>query len=71
MSLDNNVIYMMHGELSGAIVQVRNQIAVAVENFGLVLGKSYLDLNSVHPSGVLVVGAIAGLSGPSRKSFGG
>jgi hypothetical protein len=69
MSLDNNVIYMMHGELSGAIVQVRNQIAVAVENFGLVLGKSYLDLNSVHPSGVLVVGAIAGLSEREKSSF--
>jgi hypothetical protein len=42
----------MHTELSGAVVQVRNQIAVAVDQFEAVLGKSFQELsNRVHPKG--------------------
>ena len=48
----SNDTYSMHTELSGAVVQVRNQIAVAVDQFEAVLGKSFQELsNRVHPKG--------------------
>jgi len=59
----SNYIYSMHSELSGAVVQVRNQIAVAVDQFEAVLGKSFQELSDrVHPKGVLITGMKAGLN---------
>jgi hypothetical protein len=59
----SNDTYSMHTELSGAVVQVRNQIAVAVDQFEAVLGKSFQELsNRVHPKGVLIIGIKTGLS---------
>ncbi len=66
----DNEVYAMHAELSGGIVQVRNQIAVAVEHFQSVLCKGYEDkINRVHPKGVLVIGTSAQLSQRQKDSF--
>jgi hypothetical protein len=60
--LDNDV-FSMHADLSGGVVQVRNQIAVAVDQFEAVVGRGNHDtLNRVHPKGVLIVGTKAGLA---------
>jgi hypothetical protein len=64
-----NEIYSIHPELSGGIVQVRNQIAVAVENFSETLGAGFAGLNRVHPKGVLVTGTLESLSERERDSF--
>jgi len=65
----DNVTYAMHSHLSGSIVQVRNQITVAIENFQSVLGKSEHEINRVHPKGVLVIGSTAPLSQRQKDSF--
>lgn len=62
--------YSMHAELSGGVVQVRNQITVAVEHFQSVLGEEYKEkINRVHPKGVLVTGTLQGLSQRQKDSF--
>jgi Domain of unknown function (DUF4263) len=64
--LDNEV-YSISPGLSGAIVQVRNQIAVAVENFTHTLGRGFAELNRVHPKGVLITGLVSELD--ERQQF--
>lgn len=64
-----NEIYSIHPELSGGIVQVRNQITVAVENFSETLGKGFADLNRVHPKGVLITGTVENLNERESSSF--
>jgi hypothetical protein len=60
----------MHGELTGGIVQARNQIAVAIEDFESVLGRALgPDLNRIHPKGVLILGKVDGLSQRQLESF--
>jgi Domain of unknown function (DUF4263) len=66
---NENESYSMHAELSGGIVQVRNQITVAGENFESVLGKGFEQLNRLHPKGVLIAGTLSGLSRRQRESF--
>jgi hypothetical protein len=69
--LDNEV-YEIHGELSGGIVQIRNQIAVAIDNFQNVLQSSFEQekkLNRVHPKGVLVIGSTDMLTQREKASF--
>jgi Domain of unknown function (DUF4263) len=61
--------YSMHAELSGGIVQVRNQITVAGENFESVLGKGFEQLNRIHPKGVLIAGTLSGLDQRQRDSL--
>jgi hypothetical protein len=46
----------MSAKLSGAVVQTRNQIAVAIEHFESVLKKTFEEVNRIHPRGVLIVG---------------
>jgi hypothetical protein len=66
----DNEVYAMHAELSGGIVQTRNQITVAVEDFQSVLGKGYANkLNRVHPKGVLVIGSTSALRQRQKDSF--
>jgi hypothetical protein len=66
----DNEVYAMHAELSGGIVQTRNQITVAIENFQAVLGEHYRDkINRVHPMGVLVIGSTSTLSKRQKDSF--
>ena len=66
----DNEIYAMHTDLSGGVVQVRNQITVAIEYFQSVLGPGYEHkLNRVHPKGVLLIGSTAGLTPREKDSF--
>ena len=68
----DNEVYAMHADLSGGIVQTRNQISVAIENFQNVLQSSYEQekkLNRVHPKGVLVIGLIQTLTQREKDSF--
>jgi len=64
--LDNET-YSISAELSGGIVQVRNQISVAVENFTQTLGRGFAELNRVHPKGVLIAGLVSELG--ERQQF--
>ena len=65
-----NEVYAMHTDLTGGIVQTRNQIAVAVEHFQSVLGEMYMGkINRVHPKGVLVVGSASLLNQRQKESF--
>jgi hypothetical protein len=69
IGLDNEV-HCMHPDLTGALVQTRNQIATAVEDFQAVLQKDYYGkINRVHPTGVLVAGTAASLSPRAKESF--
>jgi hypothetical protein len=66
----DNEVYAAHSDLSGAIVQVRNQITVAVEDFQSVLGRSFeQEINRVHPKGVLVLGTTSGMTQRQKDSF--
>lgn len=62
-------IYSASADLSGAIVQTRNQIAVAMNDFETVLGRTYEDMKRVHASGVLIVGLGRDLSERQLESF--
>jgi hypothetical protein len=65
----SNETYSIHPELSGGVVQVRNQIAVAVEDFSTTLGPGFDGLNRIHPKGVLITGTLSDLSDRERESF--
>jgi hypothetical protein len=65
----DNEVYAMDQGLSGAIVQVRNQITVAIEDFQVLARGSSVDLNRIHPKGVLVIGSTASLSQRQKDSF--
>lgn len=65
----DNETYSIHTQLSGAIVQVRNQITVAVNDFHSVLGRAHPSLNCLHPKGVLVAGTSETLSQRQRWSL--
>jgi hypothetical protein len=66
----DNETYSMHSDLTGGIVQTRNQMSVAIDNFGSVLGPgSGHKLNRVHPKGVLVIGEVHGLGDRQLASF--
>jgi hypothetical protein len=66
----DNETYAIHAELSGGVVQVRNQITVAIENFESVLGPgSKRKLNRVHPKGVLLIGSTGGMTQRQKDSF--
>jgi hypothetical protein len=63
-------VYSMHAELTGAVVQTRNQIAVTIEDFQMLQRGGFYDkLNRVHPKGVLVTGLVAALSQREKDSF--
>jgi hypothetical protein len=66
--LDNET-YSMSDELSGGVVQTRNQVAVAVEDFHAVVGKGFEGINRVHPKGVLVIGDLGMLDSRQQASF--
>jgi hypothetical protein len=68
---DDNETYSMHADLSGAIVQTRNQIAVAVDQFEAVLarGEFNLHINRIHPKGVLIIGSLDDLTERQASSF--
>ncbi len=67
--LDQDV-YNVHPHLSGGVVQVRNEIAVAIDHFESVLGKTHKEIESrIHSKGVLVIGTSVGLNERERESF--
>jgi hypothetical protein len=67
---DRNETFSMHGDLTGGIVQARNQIAVAIDDFEAVVGRALgPDLNRIHPKGVLILGKVDGLSQRQLESF--
>jgi hypothetical protein len=66
----DNETYSMHHDLSGGVVQVRNQITVAIEHFQSVLGVGFKDkINRVHPKGVLITGCLRDLDQRQKDSF--
>ena len=66
---DKNEIYRMHGDLSGGIVQMENQMHVAVEYFKSQIGEDYPQINHLNPSGVLIVGMYSSMNEQQRRSF--
>jgi len=67
---ESNEVFSPHNELSGAVVQVRNQISSAVADFDHVIRNSYPDgVDRVHPKGVLIVGIKSGLGERELASF--
>lgn len=64
-----NETYCMHSDLSGGVVQTRNQIATAIQDFQSVIGREHRELNGVHPRGVLLIGTLADLEERERVSF--
>ncbi len=66
----DNETYSMHSKLSGSIVQIRNQISVAVNSFESTLGPGFeYKINRVHPKGVLIIGTLTGLNERKQSSF--
>lgn len=51
-----NVCYSMSGKLTGALVQMENQIRVATSEFRSMIGNDFPELNQIDPLGVLLVG---------------
>lgn len=68
-SEDRNELCEIHGDLTGGIVQLENQIYIAIDNFKTILGADYDGLNYLNPSGVLIAGNYSKLSDIQRKSF--
>lgn len=66
---DKNEIYRIHGDLTGGLVQLENQIHIAVEHFKTQLGVDYPELNHLSPTGVLVAGNYSKLKKAQKRSF--
>lgn len=66
---ETNLTYQIHGDLSGAVVQMENQIVTAREQFQAVLQQSHNDINRLYPHGILIVGNYSSLSIDKQKSF--
>ena len=66
---DQNMSHSMSDELTGGLVQMENQIRVAIEYFRTMLGEDYPDLNRLNPSGVLLIGRSATLTPDETRSF--
>lgn len=66
---DRNELYRVHGDLTGGVVQLENQIYIAIEYFKHILGEDFPDLNHLNPTGVLIAGNYNNLSEIKRKSF--
>lgn len=66
---ENNEVYRIHGDLSGGVVQMENQIHVAVEHFKTQIGADFNGLTHLNPCGILIAGTYSGLSDVQKKSF--
>lgn len=66
---EKNEIYRMHGDLTGGVVQMENQIHVAVEYFKTQLKEDFPHTNHLNPAGVLIAGKYAVLSDTKKRSF--
>ncbi len=65
----NNEVYRIHGDLSGGVVQMENQIHIATEYFKSQIGDDYDGLNHLNPCGVLIAGTYSGYTNAQKKSF--
>ena len=66
---DANVVYSMSSKLTGAIIQLENQIYTAIKYFQSCLGEDYEGLNFLSPTGILIVGKYTDLDVEQQKSF--
>jgi len=66
---EKNEIYSMHTELTGGVVQMENQIHIAIEYFKTQIGDDFDELTYLNPCGVLVAGTYSSLSDIQKKSF--
>jgi hypothetical protein len=66
---DQNELYRIHGDLSGGIVQLENQLHTATHYFSSTVGETYPKLKNLSPSGILIAGNYSLLNAPKRKSF--
>lgn len=66
---DKNEIYRIHGDLTGGVVQMENQVHVAVQYFKTQLGEDFPETNHLNPAGVLVAGKYSSLSETEKRSF--
>ncbi len=66
---DRNELYRIHGDLTGGVVQMENQIHIAIEHFQTTIGADYDGLNHLNPTGVLIAGSYSAMSEMQRKSF--
>lgn len=65
----NNDLYSIHGDLSGGVIQMENQMYTAIEYFTTTIGKDYPNLNYLNPAGVLIAGNYSNLTSEEKKSF--
>ena len=64
-----NETYSIHQDLTGAVVQMENQIYTAIKYFQNKIGDDY-DINLLEPRGVLIAGNLSNITDSSkRKSF--
>lgn len=70
-SSNTNESYSIDGELSGAIVQLQNQINTAITNFKNTLEEDFREeqLNHICPHGILIIGCIDNLTLEEKKSL--
>jgi len=61
-----NEIYGIHQKTSGAIVQMENQIYIAINHFKDLIGKDF-NINSLDPKGILIIGNYSKLSSKAKK----
>jgi hypothetical protein len=66
---ENNEVYRIHGDLSGGVVQMENQIHIATEYFKTQIGADFDGLNHLNPCGLLIAGTYEALTEPQKKSF--
>jgi hypothetical protein len=64
-----NEVYEIHGDLTGGLVQLENEIFTAVDYFKTQIGDDYEGLNHLSPTGVLLAGNCSKLSPIQKKSF--
>ena len=65
----NNETYEIHGNLSGGLVQLENQIFTALRYFRSMLGENYENIDTLNPHGILIAGSYSSLSLAQQKSF--
>ncbi len=66
---ERNETYSIHVDLTGGVVQMENQIYVAVEYFEKTIGDDYAGISRLNPTGVLIAGNYSSLSDTEQKSF--
>ena len=66
---NSNETYSISTHVTGGLVQLENQIHIAMEDFFIKLNKDFKDLNTLDPCGVLLIGDTTKLSEKEKRSF--